>query len=138
MRTGVTTRRQTTGPQDEKVRGLVVRGPVVHSSRDWLSVQEAADKLGFSSATIREHREELGAYRFGRGPFRIPRARVEFFHRHPEVLRAPKATIASLYQRVEQLNLLSQERENRVAERLAKIEKQLQDARQRVPALEAA
>ncbi len=33
--TGVTTRPQTTGPQADKVRGLVVRGPVVPSSCAW-------------------------------------------------------------------------------------------------------
>jgi hypothetical protein len=101
-------------------------------ARSWMTVEDAARELGFAPETIRKYGAELGAYRLGRrGPWRIPAERVAFFRANPRVLTHPRTTLQELYRLVERVNLLSGERERRMAAALERMER-------RVAALEAA
>lgn len=91
-----------------------------------LTVAQAAAALGFSAETVRKHGEELGAYRLGRrGPWRIPRARVDFFRANPKLISQPKASLQELFQTVQRINLLSAERERRCEAALTRMEARL-------------
>lgn len=90
------------------------------------TTEEAARELGFTAETVRKYRVELGGYRLGRGgPWRFPAASVAFFKAHPRFITQPRATVRELWQTMERINLLSNERERRMATALASVEKRL-------------
>lgn len=91
-----------------------------------LTTEQVARELGYTAETILKHRAALGGYRLGRsGPWRFPRASVEFFRQHPKFLAQPKAAVQELFRLVQQVNALSTERERRADAALKAFEKRL-------------
>jgi excisionase family DNA binding protein len=85
--------------------------------RNYLTVSEAARELGFAPATIRKVKTQIGFYSVGRN-IRFPRANVEAF----KAIRATGTFTKALHCQVHELNLISQERENRMEFALKTLE----------------
>jgi excisionase family DNA binding protein len=88
--------------------------------RNYLTVSEAGRELGFAPSTIRKAKAQIGFYCVGRS-IRFPRENVEAF----KVIRAKGNFTRVLHVQMHELNLLSQERENRMANDLQKLERRL-------------